>query len=70
MSTKNLVPTAGSKPPQRRKPRRRRISTTAVLAIVNGVLVGVATVYATTHSVPVTLIAAVAAVPLADFALV
>jgi hypothetical protein len=63
VSTKTVEPGAGKKPP------RLQPSTATVLAVVNGVLVGVGSVYASTHSVLVTLIAAVAAVLLAAMAL-
>lgn len=43
--------------------------TTALLAVVNGALVGVGSVYLTTHSVLVTLMAAVSAVILGALAL-
>ena len=64
MATKTPVPTAETKPP------KRRTSTTAVLAIVHGALVGIAAVYAATHSIPVVLIAAGAAVLLAAVAVI
>jgi hypothetical protein len=57
-------PQTGSKPP------RRRISTTAVLAIMHGALVGVAAVYAVTRSVSVVLVAAAAAVLLVGLAVI
>jgi hypothetical protein len=44
-------------------------TTAALLAVVNGALVGVGSVYLTTHSVLVTLIAAVSAVILGSFVL-
>jgi hypothetical protein len=44
-------------------------ATAVLLAVVNGALVGVGSVYVTTRSVPVTLIAAAAAVILAGLAL-
>jgi hypothetical protein len=62
VATKTPVPTAGSKPP------KRRTGTTAILAIMHAALVGVAAVYAATHSIPVVLIAAGAAVLLAAVA--
>jgi uncharacterized membrane protein (Fun14 family) len=65
VATKTPVPTpAGS------RPRRRRTSTTAVLAVMHGALVGIAAVYAVTRSVPVVLIAAGAAVVLAGLAVI
>jgi hypothetical protein len=60
------VPAVPSKSP--RSPRGGS-STTALLAVVNGVLVGVGSVYLTTHSVLVTLMAAVSAVILGALAL-
>lgn len=48
-----------------RRRQRRRLEVGAVLAVINGVMVGVGGVYATTLSVTVTVVAAVAAVVLA-----
>jgi hypothetical protein len=48
-----------------RRRDRRRLEVGAVLAVINGVLVGVGGVYATTSSVTATVVAAVAAVVLA-----
>jgi hypothetical protein len=45
--------------------RHRRLEVGAVLAVINGVMVGVGGVYATTFSVTATVVAAVAAVVLA-----
>ena len=65
MATKTPVPAAKNK-----RPRRHRISTSAVLAIMHAALVGVAGVFAVTHSVPVVLIAAGAAVLLVGLAVI
>jgi hypothetical protein len=48
-----------------RRRGQRRWGIGALLAVINGVLLGVGGVYATTSSVPVTIVAAVAAVLLA-----
>ena len=63
VAAKTTVPATAGRPP--RKPRRP--SSTTVTAIVNGSLAGIATVFLTTHSVQVTLIAAAAAVLLAGW---
>jgi len=55
---------------ENKPPRRRRTSTSAVLAITHAALVGVAAVFAVTHSVPVVLIAAGAAVLLVGLAVI
>lgn len=55
--------------PGRSQPPKRCPATAAMLAVVNGALVGVGSVYLSTRSVPVTLIAAVAAVILGGLAL-
>lgn len=60
------VPTAPPKSP--RRPRGGH-NTTALLAVINGALVGVGSVYLTTRSVWVTLMAAVSAVILGTLAL-
>lgn len=57
----NVVPVASSTPASSPPPRRRP-GAGAVLTLVNGALAGVGCVYAGTHSVLVTVIAAVAAV--------
>lgn len=63
MATKTTAPAAiGSEPP------RRRISTSAVIAIANCALGGVTAAYLSTRSITVTLIAAAAAVLLASLA--
>lgn len=49
-------------PPKSPRPPKGGANTTALLAVVNGALVGVGSVYLTTHSVLVTLAAAAAAV--------
>ena len=59
----NVVPVASSTPASSPPPRRPGAG--AVLTLVNGALAGVGGVYAGTHSVLVTVIAAVAAVVLA-----
>jgi hypothetical protein len=56
-------------PPRSPRPRRSSPNTTALLAVVNGALVGVGSVYLTTRSVLVTLVAAVSAVILGALAL-
>jgi hypothetical protein len=50
-------------------PPKRRPNTAGLLAVVNGALVGVGSVYLTTHSVLVTLLAAVSAVSLGALAM-
>jgi hypothetical protein len=53
-------------------PRRRpggRLTTAGLLAVVNGALVGIGSVYLTTHSTLITLIAAASAVILAGLSL-
>jgi hypothetical protein len=60
------VPTAPSKKP--RSPKGGRNATT-LLAVVNGALVGISGAYIMTHSVVVTLIAALSAVILGGLAL-
>ena len=60
------VPTAPVKSPH---PPRGGPNTTALLAVVNGALVGVGSVYLTTHSILVTLIAAISAIILGALAL-
>ncbi len=64
MATKTPIPAAKG------KPRRRRTSTTAVLAIMHAALVGIVAVYAATHSIPVVLIAAATAVLLVGVAVI
>ena len=56
-------------PPRSPRPPKGGPTTTCLLAVVNGALVGIGSVYLTTHSVLVTLIAAVSAVMLARLAL-
>ena len=50
-------------------PTRGGVNTTALLTVVNGALVGVGSVYLTTHSVLVTLVASVSSVILGALAL-
>jgi hypothetical protein len=58
----STAPPAIRAPPAAKSPRPEGSPTTvALLAVVNGALVGVGSVYLTTHSVLVTLIAAVSA---------
>ena len=58
----STAPPASRAPQAAKSPRPKGSSTTAaLLAVVNGALVGVGSVYLTTHSVLVTLIAAVSA---------
>ena len=64
-----LTPMSSARPGSRRRPRGNGPSTAVLLAVVNGALVGVGSVYVTTRSVSVTLIAAAAAVILAALAL-
>jgi hypothetical protein len=52
------------------QPPRRRPGSGALLTLVNGVLAGVGGVYAGTHSVMITVIAAVAAMTLAAMVLI
>jgi hypothetical protein len=64
-------PTPVPAPPTRNPRRPRRgLNPAALLAVVNGVLVGVGSLYLSTHSVLITLIAAIAAVALAGLTLV
>lgn len=51
------------------RPPREGVNTTALLAVVNGSLVGVGSVYLTTHSVLVTLVASISSVILGALAL-
>lgn len=60
------VPAAQLRTP---KPSKGGPNTGRLLAVVNGALVGVGSVYLTTHSVLVTLMAAVSAVILAGLAM-
>jgi hypothetical protein len=60
------VPTA---PPKSPRPRKGGPNTASLLTLVNGALVGVGSVYLTTHSILVTLMAAVSAVILGALAL-
>jgi len=62
------TPVSSREPSSPQKPKSGS-ATAVLLAVVNGALVGVGSVYVTTHSVPVTLIAAAAAVILAAIAL-
>ena len=66
MGNRAPVPAA---PPRSPRPPRGGRNTTALLAVVNGALVGVGSVYLTTRSVLVTLMAAVSAVILGALAL-
>lgn len=65
----NVVPVppqpAGSPQPPRRRP-----GAGAMLTLVNGVLAGVGGVYVSTHSIMITVIAAVAAIVLAAMVLI
>ena len=65
MASSASVPVA---PPERPPAPGGGPRTTALLAVVNGALAGVGSVYRATHSVLVTLIAAVSAVILAGLA--
>ncbi len=58
-----------AEPPRVPRPPKTGPNTASLLAVVNGVLVGVGSVYLTTHSVLVTLMAAVSAVILGTLAL-
>ena len=51
-------------PPPARSPAPRRPGTESVLTLVGGVLAGVGSVFVTTHSILITLIAAITAVVL------
>ena len=64
-----LTPVSSTKPAGSKRPKGDGPATAVLLAVLNGALVGVGSVYVTTRSVPVTLIAAVAAVILAAIAL-
>lgn len=66
MGSSAPVPAAPSKSP---RPPKGGPSTACLLAVVNGALAGIGSVYLTTHSVLVTLIAAVSAVLLARLVL-
>ena len=66
MGSSAPVPAAPSRTP---RPPKGGPTTAALLAVVNGALVGVGSVYLTTHSVLVTLMAAVSAVILGGLAL-
>jgi hypothetical protein len=66
VSNSARVPAKGKAP----RPPRGRPNSAALLAVVNGALVGVGSVYLTTHSVLITLIAAAAAVMLATLAVI
>jgi hypothetical protein len=52
------------------QPPRRRLSVGTVLTLVNGVLAGIGGVYATTHSITITVIASVVAIALAAMVLI
>jgi hypothetical protein len=68
---KTKVPAPAGKPGlQRKRVRKRRMGTGAVIGITNCVLVGVTAAYVATGSVLVTLIAAAAAVLLTGLALI
>jgi phage shock protein PspC (stress-responsive transcriptional regulator) len=58
-----------SAPSRSSRPRKGGPNTTALLAVVNGALAGVGSVYLTTDSILVTLIAALSAVVLGSFVL-
>ena len=66
MGSSAPVPAA---PPASPRPQKGGPNTTALLAVVNGALVGVGSVYLTTRSVLVTLMAAISAVILGGLAL-
>ena len=66
MSSATRVPAKAGDP----RPPRGSLNSAALLAVVNGALVGVGSVYLTTHSVLITLIAAAAAVALATLAVI
>ena len=66
MGSSAPVPAAPPKSPQ---PAKGGSNTAGLLAVVNGALVGVGSVYLTTHSILVTLTAAVSAVILGGLAL-
>lgn len=66
MGSSAPVPAA---PPRSQRPSKGGPTAASLLAVVNGALVGVGSVYLTTHSVLVTLIAAVSAVILGGLAL-
>ncbi len=65
----NTTPVSAVPPKNTRSPRGGP-NTAALLAVVNGALVGVGSVYLTTHSVLVTLVAAASAVILGALALI
>lgn len=56
-------------PPKSPRPRKSGPNKASSLTVINGALLGVGSVFLTTHSIPVTLIAAVSAVILGGFAL-
>jgi hypothetical protein len=67
----NVVSASTLAPPKSSpQPPRRRPGTGALLALVNGVMAGVGGVYIRTHSVMITVIAAVAAIALVAMMLV
>jgi hypothetical protein len=66
VGTKTMVPAVPGGATPRRKPQR--LGSAAVIAVANCALAGVTTVFVTTRSVQVTLIAAAAAVLLAAVA--
>jgi len=61
----NVIPAEPAAPPASSLPPRRTPKAGTLLTLVNGVLAGVGGVYAGTHSVLITVIAAAAAVMLA-----
>ncbi len=70
MAARTTVPAGEGSTPPRRSKRRRRVSTGTVIGAANCALGGVTTAYVTSHSVPVTLTAAGAAVLLAGLAVI
>ncbi len=64
------APVPASAPPAGSPPPRRRLGAGALLTLVNGVLAGVGGVYATTHSVLITIIAGVMTIALAAMMLI
>lgn len=64
-----LTPVSSTQPGSPKRPKGDGPATALLLAVLNGALVGVGSVYVATRSVPVTLIAAAAAVILAALAL-
>lgn len=66
----NPVPAVPAAPPASSPPSRRRPGAGVLLTLVNGVLAGVGSVYVSTHSILITVIASATAVVLSVMVLV